>query len=61
MESLTTNEALKYLGMSRGTFFARIKENGFKPVNYNPALKVQHRPLWSMEDLNRLREIKQKS
>lgn len=57
MECMTTNQALKYLGISRGTFFRRIRDNELKPVNFNAALKVQHRPLWNIEDLNRLREI----
>lgn len=54
-KSLTTEEALKYLGMSRGTFFSRLKERGIKPSNHNPALKKQHRPEYSIEDLDTIK------
>lgn len=54
---LTTEQAMKRLNMSRGTFFARLKEHRIKPTNYNPALKKQHKPLFRQEDIDKLAEV----
>jgi hypothetical protein len=52
---LTTDKAMKRLNISRGTFFARLREHkDIKPVNYNPNLKKQHNPVWRQEDVDRL-------
>lgn len=52
---LTTEQAMRRLGMSRGTFFSRLKEHPeIKPVNYNPNLKRRHNPLWRREDIDTL-------
>jgi hypothetical protein len=52
---LTTDQALKRLGFSRGTFFSRLKEHPeVKPANYNPNLKKQHNPVWKREDVDKL-------
>ncbi len=54
---LTTEEAMDLLHMSRGTFFARVKENGIKPANFNPNLRKQHNPVWRREDVAKLGTI----
>lgn len=51
---VTTDEAMGLLRMSRGTFFARVKEQGVKPANFNPNLKKQHSPVWRREDIAKL-------
>jgi hypothetical protein len=52
---LTTDQAMKRLNVSRGTFFARLREHkDIKPVNYNPNLKKQHNPVWRQEDVDQL-------
>lgn len=53
-KKLTTEQAMKRLDISRGTFFSRVKEHGIKPANYNPNLKKQHNPVWSREDVDKL-------
>jgi hypothetical protein len=56
--NLTTQEALAYLGIGRSAFFKRIRDGKIKAVNYNPALEKQHKPLWSTDDLDRLKNAK---
>jgi hypothetical protein len=52
---LTTDQAMHRLGISRGTFFARLREKPeIKPANYNPNLKKQHNPVWRIEDVDKL-------
>lgn len=51
---LTTEQAMRRLNISRGTFFSRIREHGIKPANYNPNLKKQHNPVWRREDVDSL-------
>lgn len=52
---LTTDEAMYRLKMSRGTFFARLKEHpDIRPANYNPNLKKQHNPVWRQSDVDKL-------
>jgi hypothetical protein len=51
----TTDQAMHRLNVSRGTFFARLRDHkDIKPVNYNPNLKKQHNPVWRREDVDRL-------
>ncbi len=54
---LTTEQAMKRLNISRGTFFARLRDKKIKPANYNPALKKQHRPLFDPKDIDTLAEV----
>ena len=51
---LTTEEACKRLGMSRATFYARVKEHSIKPANYNPNLKRQADPRWRLDDVDKV-------
>jgi hypothetical protein len=52
---LTTDQAIHRLGISRGTFFARLREKpDMRPANYNPNLKKQHNPVWRIEDVDKL-------
>jgi len=53
----TTEQAMHRLGMSRGTFFSRLKEHPeIQPTNYNPNLKRRHNPTWRQEDVDKLGE-----
>ena len=55
VKTLTTEQAMRRLNISRGTFFARLRERkDIKPVNYNPNLKKQHNPMWRQEDVDQL-------
>ena len=52
---LTTEEAMYRLGISRGTFFSRLREHSdIKPANFNPNLKKQHNPVWRQSDVDTL-------
>ncbi len=52
---LTTEQAMRRLNMSRGTFFSRLKEHQeIKPANYNPNLRKQHNPVWRRDDVDKL-------
>ena len=53
-ETMTTEDALELLKISRPTFFSRVKEKRIRPANYNPALKKQHRPVWNRKDIEQL-------
>lgn len=53
-KTLTTEQAMKRLGISRGTFFSRVKEHEIKPANHNPNLKKQHNPVWRQEDIDKM-------
>lgn len=53
-KTMTTEQAMKRLDISRGTFFSRVKEHGIKPANYNPNLKKQHNPVWRRRDVDTL-------
>jgi hypothetical protein len=54
---MTMKEALDYLRISRGTFLRRVKNGSIRPVNFNPALKQQHKPFYAIDDLNRIKKI----
>jgi hypothetical protein len=52
---LTTEQAMRRLNFSRGTFFSRLRDHkDIKPANYNPNLKKQHNPVWRVEDVDQL-------
>ncbi len=52
---LTTEEACRRLGMSRATFYNRLKDRtDIKPINYNPNLRRQPDPKWRLEDVDQL-------
>jgi hypothetical protein len=52
---LTTEQAMRRLSISRGTFFSRLKEHPeIKPANYNPNLRKQHNPVWRQDDVDQL-------
>jgi hypothetical protein len=54
-KEMTTADALKYLNLSRGTFFNRVAEKSIRPTNFNPGLRKQHKPMWSIEDLDKIK------
>lgn len=52
---LTTEQAAYRLGMSRATFYSRLKQfPDIKPINYNPNLSRQPNPEWRLEDLEKI-------
>lgn len=52
---LTTEQAARRLGLSRATFYTRLKQfPDIKPINYNPNLSRQTNPEWRLEDLAKI-------
>lgn len=52
---LTTQEACERLGMSRSTFFLRLKQfPDIKPINYNPNLARQRNAEWKLTDIDKV-------
>lgn len=52
---LTTTQAARRLGLSRATFYNRLKQHpDIKPVNHNPNLLRQMNPEWRVEDIDKI-------
>lgn len=52
---LTTEQAARRLGLSRATFYLRLKQHpDIKPINYNPNLTRQPNPEWDIRDIDKI-------
>lgn len=52
---LTSDEAMAELGISRNTFWKRLREGYLTPVNVNPVLERQRRLYFRREDVERFK------
>ena len=52
---LTTEQAARRLGMSRATFYNRLKRfPDIRPINYNPNLTRQSNAEWDIRDVDKI-------
>lgn len=57
METMTLEQAARYLGISRSTVYRRLTEMNIKPVGYSPLLKKQRESKYLKSDIDKIKEL----
>ena len=56
-ETMSLDEAARYLGISKSTVYRRLNDMNIKPVGYSPLLKRQKESKYRKVDIDKIKEL----